>query len=131
MVWFNCIKDPPLITIGVSTKYLPQSRNECFTHVLYLAFLLHLFSDTFPETSKSKDLFKIEDHFESLILRVSEKSSSALESNLEELEFILEANLGTFGAKTLCILSEHTLNMPEKYTIYTTLADLLNALNYN
>lgn len=74
---------------------------------------------------------EIEDRLESLILRVGEKSTSTLESNLEGLVSVLEADLGTFRMKILRILSECAIRMPEKCTIYTTLVGLLNAKNYN
>lgn len=74
---------------------------------------------------------EIEDRLESLILCVGEKSSPTLESNLEGLVSVLEADLGTFRAKILRILSECAIKMPEKCTIYTTLVGLLNAKNYN
>lgn len=64
-------------------------------------------------------------------MRVGEKSSSTLESNLEGLVSVLEADLGTFRIKILRILSECAIKMPEKCTIYTTLVGLLNAKNYN
>lgn len=74
---------------------------------------------------------EIEDRLESLILRVGEKSTSSLESNLEGLSSVLEADLGSFRAKILRILTDCAMKMPEKCTIYTTLVGLLNAKNYN
>lgn len=74
---------------------------------------------------------EIEDRLESLILRVGEKSSSSLESNLEGLASVLEADLNTFRVKILRILTECAIRMPEKCTIYATLVGLLNAKNYN
>ncbi|KAK9686375.1 MIF4G domain [Popillia japonica] len=83
---------------------------------------------------------EIEDRLETLILRVGEKSSSSLESNLEGLASVLEADLGTFRLKILRILTDCAIRMPEKYcairmpekcTIYTTLVGLLNAKNFN
>ncbi|XP_065337734.1 nuclear cap-binding protein subunit 1 [Cloeon dipterum] len=73
----------------------------------------------------------IEDRLESLILRVGEKSTSSLESNLEGLASVLEADLGSFRVKILRILADCATNMPEKCTIYTTLIGLLNAKNYS
>lgn len=55
---------------------------------------------------------EIEDRLESLILRVGEKSTSSLESNLEGLVSVLEADLGTFRNKILRILSECAVKMP-------------------
>ncbi|KAF7274780.1 hypothetical protein GWI33_012549 [Rhynchophorus ferrugineus] len=74
---------------------------------------------------------EIEDRLESLILRVGEKSTSSLESNLEGLASVLEADLSTFRAKILRILTDCAIRMPEKCTIYTTLVGLLNAKNFN
>ena len=44
---------------------------------------------------------EIEDRLESLILRVGEKSTSSLESNLEGLASVLEADLSTYKSKIL------------------------------
>lgn len=74
---------------------------------------------------------EIEDRLESLILRVGEKSTSSLESNLEGLASVLEADLGVFRTKILRILTDCAIKMPEKCTIYTTLVGLLNAKNFN
>ncbi|XP_037931120.1 nuclear cap-binding protein subunit 1 [Teleopsis dalmanni] len=73
---------------------------------------------------------EIEDRLESLILRVGERTTSSVESNLEGLVSVLEADLGTFRIKILRILSDCAVKMPEKCTIYTTLVGLLNAKNY-
>ncbi|KAH0556545.1 nuclear cap-binding protein subunit 1 [Cotesia glomerata] len=74
---------------------------------------------------------EIEDRLESLIIRVGEKSSSSLESNLEGLASVLEADLGIFRSKILRILTDCAMKMPEKCTVYTTLVGLLNAKNFN
>merc|ERR1719153_1728436 len=80
---------------------------------------------------RTSENVEIEDRLESLILRVGEKSTSSLESNLEGLASVLEADLTTYKAKILKILSECALKLPEKCTIYTTLIGLLNTKNYN
>eukprot|EP00093_Oithona_nana_P005774 05774.XXX_103188_96932_1 [CDS] Oithona nana genome sequencing. len=77
------------------------------------------------------DHIEIEDRLESLILRVGEKSSASLESNLEGLSSVLEADLSTYKAKILKILAECAIKLPDKCTIYTTLIGLLNTKNYN
>ncbi|KAB7506114.1 Nuclear cap-binding protein subunit 1 [Armadillidium nasatum] len=77
------------------------------------------------------DATEIEDRLESLINRVGEKSTSSLESNLEGLASVLEADIINYKGKILKILSECAVKMPEKTTIYTTLVGLLNAKNYN
>ncbi|KAK0138258.1 Nuclear cap-binding protein subunit 1 [Merluccius polli] len=71
---------------------------------------------------------EIEDRLESLICRVGEKSTSSLESNLEGLAGVLEADLPNYKNKILRIFAR---TLPEKLTVYTTLVGLLNARNYN
>ncbi|XP_050538611.1 nuclear cap-binding protein subunit 1 isoform X2 [Daktulosphaira vitifoliae] len=78
--------------------------------------------------SENNDL---EDRLESLILKVGEKTSSTLESNLEGLVSVLDGNLQNFKKKVLKLLVDCAINMPEKCTIYSTLVGLLNAKNYN
>lgn len=80
---------------------------------------------------RTSENVEIEDRLESLILRVGEKSTSSLESNLEGLASVLEADLSTYKAKILKILSDCALKLPDKCTIYTTLIGLLNTKNYN
>ncbi|XP_064474284.1 nuclear cap-binding protein subunit 1-like [Ornithodoros turicata] len=74
---------------------------------------------------------EIEDRLESLIMRVGEKSTSSLESNLEGLSGVLDADLPSYKGNILSILVECAVRMPEKTTIYSTLIGLLNARNYN
>ncbi|KAK8761893.1 hypothetical protein V5799_026844 [Amblyomma americanum] len=74
---------------------------------------------------------EIEDRLKSLIERVGEKSTSSLESNLEGLAGVLDADLPSYKGNILNILVECAIYMPEKTTIYTTLIGLLNARNYN
>ncbi|VVC44097.1 Hypothetical protein CINCED_3A017899 [Cinara cedri] len=78
--------------------------------------------------SESNDL---EDRLESLILKVGEKTTSTLESNLEGLVSVLDSDMPNFKKKVLKILVDCAINMPEKCTIYSTLVGLLNAKNYN
>jgi nuclear cap-binding protein subunit 1 len=59
------------------------------------------------------------------------QSTSSLESNLEGLASVLEADLPSLRGKILRILTDCAIKMPEKCTIYTTLVGLLNAKNYN
>ena len=72
---------------------------------------------------------EIEDRLESLILRVGEKSTSSLESNLEGLASVLEADLSTYKSKILKILVECAVKLPDKCTIYTTLILIITSLN--
>ena len=55
---------------------------------------------------RTNEHMEIEDRLESLILRVGEKSTSSLESNLEGLASVLEADLSTYKSKILKILVE-------------------------
>ena len=90
------------------------------------------FADSYRSKKRRvSDHVEIEDRLESLILRVGEKSSASLESNLEGLSSVLEADLSTYKAKILKILAECAVKLPDKCTIYTTLIGLLNTKNYN
>ncbi|XP_052011099.1 nuclear cap-binding protein subunit 1-like [Xyrauchen texanus] len=80
---------------------------------------------------RTSEPIEIEDRLESLICRVGEKSTSSLESNLEGLAGVLEADLPNYKSKILRILCSVARLLPEKLTVYSTLAGLLNARNYN
>uniref|UniRef100_A0A669DGD2 Nuclear cap binding protein subunit 1 n=1 Tax=Oreochromis niloticus TaxID=8128 RepID=A0A669DGD2_ORENI len=80
---------------------------------------------------RTSEPIEIEDRLESLICRVGEKSTSSLESNLEGLAGVLEADLPNYKSKILRILCTVARLLPEKLTVYTTLVGLLNARNYN
>lgn len=80
---------------------------------------------------RTSEPIEIEDRLESLICRVGEKSTSSLESNLEGLAGVLEADLPNYKNKILRILCTVARLLPEKLTVYTTLVGLLNARNYN
>uniref|UniRef100_A0A8C5M3L4 Nuclear cap binding protein subunit 1 n=1 Tax=Leptobrachium leishanense TaxID=445787 RepID=A0A8C5M3L4_9ANUR len=80
---------------------------------------------------RSSEPLVIGDRLESLICRVGEKSTSSLESNLEGLAGVLEADLPNYKSKILRILCAVCRLLPEKMTVYTTLVGLLNARNYN
>ncbi|XP_053321765.1 nuclear cap-binding protein subunit 1 [Spea bombifrons] len=73
----------------------------------------------------------LEDKIESLIYKVGEKSTFSLESNLEGLAGVLEADLPNYKSKILRLLCAVARLLPVKMTIYTTLVGLLNARNYN
>ncbi|XP_075459263.1 nuclear cap-binding protein subunit 1 isoform X2 [Ascaphus truei] len=59
------------------------------------------------------------------------QSTSSLESNLEGLAGVLEADLPNYKSKILRLLCTVARLLPEKMTVYTTLVGLLNARNYN
>uniref|UniRef100_A0A8C2ZVY7 Nuclear cap binding protein subunit 1 n=1 Tax=Cyclopterus lumpus TaxID=8103 RepID=A0A8C2ZVY7_CYCLU len=80
---------------------------------------------------RTSEPIEIEDRLESLICRVGEKSTSSLESNLEGLAGVLEADLPNYKNKILRILCSVARILPEKLSVYTTLVGLLNARNYN
>ncbi|KAA0709650.1 Nuclear cap-binding protein subunit 1 80 kDa nuclear cap-binding protein [Triplophysa tibetana] len=80
---------------------------------------------------RTSEPIEIEDRLESLICRVGEKSTSSLESNLEGLAGVLEADLPNYKSKILRILCSVARLLPEKLSVYTTLVGLLNARNYN
>ncbi|XP_056626064.1 nuclear cap-binding protein subunit 1 isoform X2 [Triplophysa dalaica] len=80
---------------------------------------------------RTSEPIEIEDRLESLICRVGEKSTSSLESNLEGLAGVLEADLPNYKNKILRILCSVARLLPEKLSVYTTLVGLLNARNYN
>ena len=88
-------------------------------------------NDLRSKKRRTNEHMEIEDRLESLILRVGEKSTSSLESNLEGLASVLEADLSTYKSKILKILVECAMKLPDKCTIYTTLIGLLNTKNYN
>ncbi|XP_025412908.1 nuclear cap-binding protein subunit 1-like [Sipha flava] len=73
----------------------------------------------------------LEERLENLILKVGEKTSSSLESNLEGLVSVLDGDLSNFKEKVLQLLVDCAIRMPEKCTIYSTLVGLLNAKNYD
>ena len=81
----------------------------------------------FRSKRRRNEHMEIEDRLESLILRVGEKSTSSLESNLEGLASVLEADLSTYKSKILKILVECAVKLPDK----CTLIGLLNTKNYN
>ncbi|XP_071507439.1 nuclear cap-binding protein subunit 1-like [Diadema antillarum] len=89
--------------------------------------------DTGHRSSKRRrpDNAQIEERLESLITRVGEKSTSSLESNLEGLAGVLEADLPNYKSKIIKILCDCAVALPEKITVYTTLVGLLNAKNYS
>ncbi|KAM6293900.1 nuclear cap-binding protein subunit 1-like [Aegotheles albertisi] len=88
-------------------------------------------SDGQPLKRRTSEPSEIEERLESLVCRVGEKSTSSLESNLEGLAGVLEADLPNYKSKILRILCTVARLLPEKLTIYTTLVGLLNARNYN
>lgn len=59
------------------------------------------------------------------------QSTSSLESNLEGLVSVVEADLSSYKPRMLKLLVECAVKFPDKCTIYTTLIGLLNTKNYN
>ncbi|EDO33158.1 predicted protein [Nematostella vectensis] len=79
---------------------------------------------------RTTEIVDIEDRLESLITRVGEKSTSSLESNLEGLANVLEADLPNYKERILSIICTCAANLPEKISIYSTLVGLLNVKTY-
>jgi len=82
------------------------------------------------ERKRPRGTLDVEDRLESLITRVGEKSTSSLESNLEGLANVLEADMSNYKQRILQILCTCVTNLPEKATIYSTLIGLLNEKNF-
>uniref|UniRef100_A0A5F9DHT5 Nuclear cap binding protein subunit 1 n=1 Tax=Oryctolagus cuniculus TaxID=9986 RepID=A0A5F9DHT5_RABIT len=57
-----------------------------------------------PHKRRKTDANETEDHLESLICKVGEKSACSLESNLEGLAGVLEADLPNYKSKILRLL---------------------------
>ncbi|XP_037080676.1 nuclear cap-binding protein subunit 1-like [Pollicipes pollicipes] len=96
------------------------------------------YDDDFDDDSRSAkrrrlstDAAEIEDRLESLIIRVGERSTASLESNLEGLSSVLENDLVKAKNKIQRILVDCASKMPERSSVYSTLVGLLNAKNYN
>ncbi|MFH4978524.1 hypothetical protein AB6A40_005233 [Gnathostoma spinigerum] len=80
---------------------------------------------------RGPEINDIEARLQHLIVRIGEKSSSSLESNLESLAQVLESDIETYKERIIDILSSCVRNSPDKLTIYSTLVGLLNAKKYN
>jgi len=89
------------------------------------------FRSSSSKRRRTTETMEIEERLESLILRLGEKSTSSLESNIEGLASVLEADLSTYKQKILDLLTECATRLPDKCTIYTTLIGLLNTKDYN
>ncbi|KAF6025461.1 NCBP1 [Bugula neritina] len=91
-------------------------------------------SDSDDGRSRSKrhrtENIDIEERLEKLILKVGDKSSASLESNLEGLAAVLEHDIANYKTKIIRILCDVVIGYPDKMTVYTTLVGLLNAKNY-
>eukprot|EP00117_Sycon_ciliatum_P050197 scpid62516/ scgid35462/ Nuclear cap-binding protein subunit 1; 80 kDa nuclear cap-binding protein len=72
----------------------------------------------------------IENRLQSLITRVGEKSTSSLESNLETLAAVVEADLPSYKSRIVRIISDCAKDQPEKVCIYSTLLGLLNCRDF-
>ncbi|CAG2167490.1 unnamed protein product [Oppiella nova] len=73
----------------------------------------------------------LESRLESLIIRIGEKSTSSIETNIEGLAKVLTADLDNSKTKIIQIICECVAKYPEKTCIYSTLIGLLNAKNYS
>ncbi|KAL7988540.1 hypothetical protein Chor_007459 [Crotalus horridus] len=87
--------------------------------------------DENDEQPYKKRKVSIAERLESLISKVGEKSPFSLESRIEGLAGVLEADLPNYKSKILKLLCTVARLLPQKMTIYTTLVGLLNARNYN
>ncbi|XP_046857946.1 nuclear cap-binding protein subunit 1-like isoform X2 [Xenia sp. Carnegie-2017] len=76
------------------------------------------------------DMNDFEDKLESLITKVGEKSSAPVESNLQQLANVLEADLPSHKEKILKIICTCVSNFPDKIGVYSSLVGLLNVKNY-
>ncbi|CAJ0594234.1 unnamed protein product [Cylicocyclus nassatus] len=75
---------------------------------------------------------EVERRLQTLIIRVDESSAnSSLESNLESLCTLLEADLDKYRTKIIEIITLCVCQLPDKVTVYSTLVGLLNAKNFN
>ncbi|KAJ1360239.1 hypothetical protein KIN20_019164 [Parelaphostrongylus tenuis] len=75
---------------------------------------------------------EVEHRLQSLIVRVDESTGgSSLESNLESLCSLLEADLDKYRTKIIEIVTFCVCQLPDKITVYSTLVGLLNAKNFN
>ncbi|OQV15750.1 Nuclear cap-binding protein subunit 1 [Hypsibius exemplaris] len=72
----------------------------------------------------------IEKRLESLITRLGERSNASLDNNIKNLARVLNGDIANFKETILAILLKCSTTMPEKISIYTTLAGLLNVENY-
>lgn len=74
----------------------------------------------------------IEDNLEHLIVKLGDRSTSALEKNLEELVEILDHDVSKSAKSNIIkIICDCVANLPEKTSIYATLVGLLNNKNYH
>lgn len=76
------------------------------------------------------DTQEMEERLENLILKIGEKSTSSLESNLDALAKVLHSDMSEYKDKILAIISDCVIEMPEKITVYSTLVGLINADMY-
>ncbi|KAK6731730.1 hypothetical protein RB195_007913 [Necator americanus] len=75
---------------------------------------------------------EVERRLQNLIIRVDESSAtSSLESNMESLCSLLEADLDKYRTKIIEIITFCVCQLPDKITVYSTLVGLLNAKNFN
>ncbi|CAD5112749.1 DgyrCDS1968 [Dimorphilus gyrociliatus] len=80
--------------------------------------------------SETMDTQEMEERLENLILKIGEKSTSSLESNLDALAKVLHSDMSEYKEKILSIIADCVVDMPEKITVYSTLVGLINADAY-
>ncbi|CAG0913517.1 unnamed protein product [Notodromas monacha] len=80
---------------------------------------------------RRNESIEIEERFESLIVRLGERSNATLENNIEGLAEVLDTDLAACKGKILKILCDCFIRSPEKCTIYTTLIGMMNIKDYS
>ncbi|CAD5115921.1 DgyrCDS4852 [Dimorphilus gyrociliatus] len=80
------------------------------------------------EASETQD---VEERLNNLIMKIGEKSTATLESNLLALSKVLHSDMTEHKDEILGILADCVVEMPEKGTVYSTLVGLINANSYS
>lgn len=72
----------------------------------------------------------VEERLNNLIMKIGEKSTASLESNLLALAKVLYSDMNEHKVEILDIIGDCVIEMPEKVTVYSTLVGLINASSY-
>jgi len=83
----------------------------------------------FGKRRKIASVEGVEKRLETILYKVGEKNALSIETNLESVCAILEADLPRFKKQILDIMVLCSYQLPENCTIYTTLTGLLNKRN--